>query len=62
MPESDKDRIEQLQREHRELDQRIHEIENHVALTPEEQAELPRLKKMKLAKKDQILVLSKGQS
>jgi uncharacterized protein YdcH (DUF465 family) len=52
--------LERLQREHRELDQRIHEIETHVTLTPQEQAELPRLKKLKLAKKDQILVLSKS--
>jgi len=49
-----------LQQEHRDLDQKIHDIESHVHLTPQEEIELPRLKKLKLAKKDQILLLSKG--
>ena len=52
--------LDTLQKEHRELDQKIHEIESRIHLTPEEEFELPRLKKLKLAKKDQILVLSKG--
>jgi uncharacterized protein YdcH (DUF465 family) len=52
--------LERLQKEHRELDEKIHEIESHLHLTPEEEVELPRLKKLKLAKKDQILLLSKG--
>lgn len=60
MPVADADRIERLQKEHREIDRRIHEIERHVALTPEEQAELPRLKKLRLAKKDQLQVLGRG--
>ena len=51
--------FERLLQEHRELDRRIQAIERHVHLTPEEQIELPRLKKLRLAKKDRLQMLSK---
>jgi uncharacterized protein YdcH (DUF465 family) len=50
--------VEQLQREHNELKERLHELERHVSLTAEEQVERARLKKLKLATKDRIAALT----
>lgn len=50
--------IEQLQREHTELKQRLQQLERHLSLTAEEQVERARLKKLKLATKDLIAALS----
>ena len=51
--------FEKLQQEHRSLDQRIREMEHRIHLTPEEQIELPRLKKLRLATKDRLLMLAR---
>ena len=47
--------LNRLQEEHRALERRLAEIENHVGLTAEEQLERIQIKKLKLAKKDLIL-------
>ena len=49
--------LEALQREHRDLDRRIRELEKRLHLTSDEQVELPRLKKLRLAAKDRMLSL-----
>ncbi len=49
--------LERLRAEHRSLKQRVAELESHRSLTPEEQAECIRLKKLKLATKDEIFRL-----
>ncbi len=48
------DRLLQLRAEHRALEARIAELDRHLSLTPEEQVERARLKKLKLATKDAI--------
>ncbi len=50
--------ITQLRREHHELDERLHSLERKAWLSTEEEAEVHRLKKLKLAKKDRIQELS----
>ena len=50
--------LEDLRREHRALDLRIKELAKMAYLTPTEQMEQKRLKKLKLLKKDQIHTLS----
>jgi uncharacterized protein YdcH (DUF465 family) len=52
-------RIEQLRREHHELDLKVGEIEQRAYLTAEEDAEVKRLKRLKLATKDMIFLLSR---
>ena len=49
--------VEQLRTEHAQLDARLQELEHHISLTTEEQIEIARLKKMKLATKDRIAIL-----
>lgn len=49
-----------LEAEHRELEARLAELERHLSLTPEEQLERARLKKLKLVTKDRIARLSKS--
>jgi uncharacterized protein YdcH (DUF465 family) len=51
------DRLVQLKAEHAKLDARLRELENHLSLSPEEQAERANLKKAKLVIKDGILHL-----
>jgi hypothetical protein len=46
--------ISRLRREHADLDRRIQEYDRHPWLSPDDQIERTRLKKMKLAAKDQI--------
>lgn len=46
--------ISRLRREHADLDRRIQEFDRHPWLSPDDQMERTRLKKMKLAAKDQI--------
>jgi uncharacterized protein YdcH (DUF465 family) len=46
--------LEQLQQEHHALEMRLAELDRHLTLTSEEQAERARLKKLKLAMKDKI--------
>ncbi|HJZ84630.1 MAG TPA: YdcH family protein [Polyangia bacterium] len=51
--------VDQLRAEHATLDARVQELEHHISLTSDEQIEITRLKKMKLATKDRIAILSK---
>ncbi|NOZ01581.1 MAG: DUF465 domain-containing protein [Deltaproteobacteria bacterium] len=53
-----KERLDELRREHRDLDSRITALTSHPYLTPQDQIEVASLKKLKLKKKDQILKLS----
>ena len=46
--------IERLRSEHRELEERLEELNRHVYLTPGEQLEAHEIKKQKLRKKDRI--------
>ena len=46
--------LDKLLAEHRALDARVNQFEQQFHLTPEEDFELHRLKKLKLQKKDQI--------
>ena len=63
-PGNDPALIDRLKAEHHEIDRQVAEIERRPFLTAEEDAELKRLKRLKLAKKDMIFVLSRqlGQS
>jgi hypothetical protein len=51
--------VDRLRAEHAQLDARLHELEHHVSLTPEEHLEVARLKKMKLLTKDRIAILNR---
>ena len=46
--------FQQLEQEHRQLDQKLMSFETHVYLSPEEEFERRRLQKLKLAAKDRI--------
>jgi uncharacterized protein YdcH (DUF465 family) len=59
-PEQRSQLLEQLQDEHRRLEQRIGELERHLSLSHDEQRERAHLKKLKLAMKDQMLSLTRG--
>jgi uncharacterized protein YdcH (DUF465 family) len=48
---------EKLESEHQALELRLAQLERHLSLTSEEQAERARLKKLKLAMKDRIAKL-----
>ncbi len=48
-------RLATLRREHREMDDRIRDLSARPYLTPEEQMEIARLKKLKLRKKDEAM-------
>ena len=48
------ERVTQLRREHAALDKRLEELNQNVYLTPTETLEVAKLKRQKLAKKDQI--------
>ncbi len=47
-------RLQALKEEHRELDNRIQGLTGKPWLSPEDQVEIARLKKLKLRKKDEI--------
>ncbi len=51
--------IEQLLEEHRRLEERISEIEKQASFSVEDEAEIRRLKKLKLQKKDAIYALER---
>jgi hypothetical protein len=51
--------IERLRREHHEIDEQVAELERRPFLTADEDAELKRLKRLKLSKKDMIFFLSR---
>lgn len=50
-------RLEQLRREHLKLDSRLQALEAHRWVSPEEEAEIRRLKRLKLATKDAMQAL-----
>ena len=50
--------LNSLRSAHQEADARLVELERHLALSPEEQVEVVRLKKRKLQLKDEIRALS----
>ena len=50
--------VDQLRAEHAALNAKILELEHHLSLSSEEQLEMARLKKLKLATKDRIAMLS----
>jgi uncharacterized protein YdcH (DUF465 family) len=52
--------LEQLRAEHRAIEVRLAELEGHLSLTPAEQIERAQLKKLKLAKKDQMAQLTRS--
>lgn len=56
--ESMRNRLRALREEHRELDGLIATITAKPYLTPEEQLEVARLKKLKLKKKDEIYTMA----
>ncbi|MFH0902729.1 MAG: YdcH family protein [Pseudomonadota bacterium] len=51
--------LERLKAEHRALEARLAELERHISLTSEEQVERAQIKKLKLAKKDLIMNISR---
>ena len=51
-------RLQALKEEHRLLDTRIQELSSRPYLTPDDQVEVARLKKLKLKKKDEIMQLA----
>jgi len=51
-------RLQALREEHRLLDTRIQELSSRPYLTPDDQVEVARLKKLKLKKKDEIMQLA----
>lgn len=50
--------LDRLRGEHRDLDEKIRAIEGRRYLTPAEEAEVKRLKRLKLYKKDEIAALA----
>jgi len=53
------DELARLKETHKDLDRRLKELESHRWLSAEEEAEVGRLKRAKLAAKDQIARLEK---
>ncbi len=51
-------RLDTLRREHREMDARIRDLSARPYLTPEDQIEVARLKKLKLRKKDELMAVA----
>lgn len=54
--EHDKE-LEKLRREHVKLDEKLAELEAHRWVSPTEEAEIKRLKRLKLQKKDRMQAL-----
>ena len=51
--------LERLRHEHRALDEKIMDMEHRHFLSPVEEAEVKRLKRLKLYKKDEIAALAR---
>ena len=49
--------VEDLRSEHKELEQRLEALKRPRSMSPEEESEVQRIKKRKLAIKDQIMTL-----
>jgi len=54
------DRMQQLEEEHRNLDQRLRILTRRAYLTPDEQRESAEIKRLKLSAKDQLHALLRG--
>ncbi len=54
------DSLEALRETHRQLEQRLEQLDRHRSLSPEEQFEVQVLKKRKLALKDRMLAKRNG--
>ena len=54
--------IEQLRKEHSELEQRLETLNRSVRLTPSEEQEVRQIKRAKLSKKDRIQQLTREQA
>ena len=54
LPDDQPKSLERLRHEHRKLDQKVGELEAQRWLSPQDEAEVKRLKRLKLAKKDQL--------
>lgn len=52
--------LERLRIEHRRLDEQVNQLESQRWLSPEEEAEVKRLKRLKLAKKDQLRIMGEA--
>lgn len=59
IPGNDANLIEELRKEHHEIDLKVSDLERRAFLTSDEEAEVKRLKRLKLAKKDMIYVLTR---
>ncbi len=57
-PNALKVRLQALRDEHRQLDLSINELDARPYLTPDDQVELARLKKLKLRKKDEMFAVA----
>ena len=57
---SAQERIVVLAAEHRRLELRLRELDQHLSLSPEEQRERAELKKAKLQLKDELLALERA--
>lgn len=58
--ETKQELMARLEAEHRALKARVQELESHLSLSPSEQLELARLKKLKLQTKDQLYALRRN--
>ncbi len=56
-PEDSMKLAETLRRQHSKLDQKVQELETHRWLSPDEEQEVRRLKRLKLAAKDKLRTL-----
>jgi hypothetical protein len=54
LPDDQSKTLERLRREHLKLDEQVQELEGHRWLSPDDEAEMKRLKRLKLAKKDEM--------
>jgi uncharacterized protein YdcH (DUF465 family) len=58
VPQEAQSRLENLRITHADLEQRLHELDRHLSLSPAEQTERANIKKAKLQVKDDILRIS----
>lgn len=58
VPRSNEETLESLRKAHQQLEKRLHTLDRHRSLSPEEQFEVQVLKKRKLALKDRMQAMS----
>jgi hypothetical protein len=56
----DRNRLAELEAVHHALDVKLAELQRHISLSPAEQLETTRLKKLKLAAKDELMRLKRS--